>query len=94
MSFMVPDIRETDYYKVDTTHGLEFVPADLVGRDAMRNDLLPYCEGDILSHDDAIEYVPRGYLARLSAPGYLDCTSWTAYESRDEAETALEELYD
>ena len=36
----------------------------------------------------------EGYGARLSAPGYMDCTSWTVFKTRDEAEEFLREEYD
>ena len=44
---------------------------------------------------DDIEKVTRieGYGARLSAPGYLDCTEWGVYESRAAAKAALDEMY-
>lgn len=36
-----------------------------------------------------------GWYARLSAPGYLDCTDWTGpYESEDEAINELRDMYD
>ena len=36
----------------------------------------------------------EGYGARLSAPGYMDCTAWTVFKTRDEAEEFLREEYD
>ena len=36
----------------------------------------------------------EGYGARLSAPGYMDSTSWTVFKTRDEAEEFLREEYD
>jgi hypothetical protein len=35
----------------------------------------------------------RGWLARMSAPGYMDCTDWTAHETEDEARAYLIEHY-
>ena len=35
--------------------------------------------------------VCRGYFARLSAPGYLDCTEWCCYSTVREARAALKE---
>ena len=37
--------------------------------------------------------VREGYGARLSAPGYLDCTEWTVFDTEDEAREYLEENY-
>ena len=33
-----------------------------------------------------------GYGVRESAPGYLDCTEWTVYDTLEEAEKAAKEI--
>lgn len=48
-----------------------------------------YCEGTIQEWETI-----RGYGARLSAPGYLDCTEWTVFETEQEALDYLEEMYE
>lgn len=35
----------------------------------------------------------RGYGARLSMPGYLDCTEWTVFDSRSDAAGYLLNMY-
>jgi hypothetical protein len=35
----------------------------------------------------------KGYGARLSAPGYLDCTEWAVFDTAEEAEAYLGENY-
>lgn len=46
-----------------------------------------YQEGKILERN-------AGYFARLSAPGYLDCTEWNGpFETELEAEEYLVEMY-
>src|SRR4030095_607048 len=35
----------------------------------------------------------EGYGARLSAPGYMDCTPWCVFDSEREAEEYLDENY-
>jgi hypothetical protein len=35
-----------------------------------------------------------GYGARLSMPGFLDCTNWTFHDSETEAMLYLEEMYE
>lgn len=55
--------------------------------DALAEMLQQYCEGEI----QAIEVV-CGYFARLSAPGYLDCTDWTCYSTKGEAVRALRDI--
>jgi hypothetical protein len=53
--------------------------------DALRDELADYVEGRTL---ESIS-VCRGYFARLSAPGYLDCTEWCCYSTIKEAREAL-----
>lgn len=47
-----------------------------------------YYEGDVQSVS-----VREGYGARLSAPGYLDCTEWTVFDTEKEAQAYLDETY-
>jgi len=35
----------------------------------------------------------RGYGARLSAPGYMDCTEWSVFDTEQEAEEYLRDMY-
>jgi hypothetical protein len=37
--------------------------------------------------------IVEGFGARLSAPGYLDCTEWTVFDTEDEARAYLDEYY-
>jgi hypothetical protein len=48
----------------------------------------PYTEGTPLSWENV-----KGFGARLSAPGYLDCTEWTVFDTEDEAREYLAENY-
>ena len=89
------------WLKVETNQGTEFVSVydtglDLPGSDSLPDntlgdsvsDLQQYCEGTIQSWENI-----TGYGARLSAPGYLDCTEWTVFDTEDEAREYLEEMY-
>ena len=106
MAFMRPVIEFGEYYSVDTTAGAEIIPADLLNRPVtidvgqsidvehpaytgLCNALRDFCEGEIQGD---IDY-RRGHLARMSAPGYMDCTNWTAHETEEEAREYLEEYY-
>jgi hypothetical protein len=40
-----------------------------------------------------IEAITNRYFARLSAPGYLDCTEWCAFKTLREAREYLKEGY-
>jgi hypothetical protein len=94
MSFMQNDIRNTGYFAVETTHGTEIVCGDDIGRtmSVAAEALANYVTGKILDPDEVVEY-KTGWLARLSAPGYLDCTDWTAHATEAEALEYLEEAY-
>lgn len=104
--FMQPVIYKSRYFEVDTTQGTDYVPADLVnygdlikvGEIKDREDgpsivglmtvLEQYTEGSI---DNVM--LKEGWLARLSAPGYMDCTDWSAHDSEDEAAQYLIDQY-
>ena len=43
---------------------------------------------------DSRRRIINGYGARLSAPGYLDCTEWTVFDTEKEAREFLKETYD
>lgn len=102
MSFMEKQITtKQDWLVVETTHGTEFLPKDLIGdidNCADTDDLedgtddfktvQEYCEGEPQSW----EWV-KGYGARMSAPGYLDCTAWAVFDTVAKAEAYLEEYY-
>jgi|SRR6185369_4219760 len=49
---------------------------------------------DYVSGRDIVEITAKhGFIARLSAPGYMDCTDWSAFETADEAAEYLIEMY-
>lgn len=55
--------------------------------------LQPYVEGTIDA--DVAPVLHRGkYIARLSAPGYMDCTEWSMHDTMKAAEEYLVEMYD
>src|SRR5260370_41887404 len=90
MSFMQKQVTEKElWWAVETTHGTEFLPVDLIGKEPADSEAFrEYCEGDVLSWEQQ-----EGYGARLPAPGYLDCTEWTVFDTAEEAEQYLEEMY-
>jgi hypothetical protein len=47
----------------------------------------PYTEGTPQSWENV-----KGYGARLSASGFLDCTEWAVFDTEDEAREYLEEM--
>lgn len=92
MGFMQPEVKEGDAYVVETKYGTVVVPCD-IHRDAQTcAELQVYMEGDPLEPDEAPE-VRHGWLYRLSAPGYMDCTDWGIAPTKKEAEDVLKDLY-
>lgn len=101
MSFMKQEITEYQkFYEIDGDVGVEFVPFDLVGEvdldefDDYSSHPIPkplsdYVETSQASHIEIIE----GFGARMSAPGYMDCTEWCVFNSIEEAKACLEEMY-
>jgi hypothetical protein len=90
MGFMQKQITEKKlWWIVETTQGTDALPVDLIGKAPADSEAFrDYCEGDVLSWEQR-----EGYGARLSAPGYLDCTDWTVFDTSEEAEKYLEEMY-
>jgi hypothetical protein len=106
MAFMQKQITEKQaWIRVETSYGTEFVDAVSLGlnmrdsqtathpmrakeRETAISKLSDYCEGTILEWETV-----RGFGARLSAPGYLDRTEWAVFDTPEEAEKYLEEMY-
>jgi hypothetical protein len=99
MAFMKPVAEYFTAYRVETNHCGELIPEGVCGaidldaepRSEQWTSLLQYCEGT------RIEGVEReeGWYGRLSAAGYLDCTSWDGpYATADEALAAVRGEYD
>lgn len=76
---------------IDTTNGTTAIPQDLVGLQTTftANDVASYIDGEFIDAE-----VVDGYGARLSMPGYLDCTEWTVFKTEDEAWNFLSSMYD
>ena len=100
MSFMQPEIEFGTWFIVDGPRGTEYVPTDIVGEldlaDYQSNPLvvetfeIPSELADYCDNSEAYSIEKRdGWGARLSAPGYLDCTPWTIFDSEEEAQQYL-----
>lgn len=86
--FMEPEIYYGTAYEVDTTHGTEIIPVDVVGAVTDIQQLRDYCEGDPLSFREV-----TGWIGRYQAPGYLDSIPWAIYDSAEEAQADLADMY-
>jgi hypothetical protein len=95
MAFMEKQVEFGEWYEIETNNGTEFIPADVVGHveiedgQPMDDSLTPFIEGTEI---ESVKLV-KGWGARLSAPGYMDCTSWAVYDTEAEAIEALDEEY-
>jgi len=75
--FMEPQIIKCDFVEVETKYeGTFFIPEE---------DYTPE-EGE-----EKVEVHSAKYGARFSAPGYLDCTLWTIFDTLKEAKDFLRE---
>jgi hypothetical protein len=103
MSFMNAEITEKmDWVCVDG-NGMDYFPADLIDLDALRAAL--DADDDYASAFDLVKdytethdheqildiSIVHGYGVRSSAAGYMDCTSWSVYKNKREAERAARE---
>lgn len=96
--------RKMNWIQVETKHGTEWIPGD-IGLFVRNSDspsqpltdeefarykkqIWQYTEGEPESWENV-----QGYGARLSAPGYLDCTEWAVFDTEAEAQRYLDEMY-
>lgn len=103
MSFMQPEVWEEDHYEIETNCGTECVPVSVCGewgdfdKDIDRDDWLEsarrhfrdYLEGGEIYGVDR----RSGWLCRMSAPGYLDCTDTASFDTEAEAIEYLLEMF-
>lgn len=90
-----------NWLRVETRCGTDFLPGELclfvrnsdqdlpdAKREEYKKAIWQYTEGEPQEWENI-----TGYGARLSAPGYLDCTEWTVFDSEEEARAYLDEYY-
>ena len=83
MSFMQQEVRLGDWIVVKGDWDVHIYPADLFSTDWAKNE----------HPDSEVELVKDQYGARMSAPGYLDCTEWCLFETKQEAIDCLDEYF-
>ena len=103
--YMQAQIREDDWIKVETSHGVQWLEKDVVGIPKEWNGtftskelsprLVMFLEEFFAIYATSFEVV-HGFGARLSAPGYLDytgsCTDWCVFNTVGEALDHIKEL--
>lgn len=86
-SFMTPHYHRGNFYLVEMMDGsTECVPQQVCGKVKNVRDLKMYLEGEPIK--DQKLTVQSGYIYRMSANGYMDCSCWY------HASTELEMLND
>jgi|TARA_R110000824_G_scaffold193824_9_gene376248 hypothetical protein len=100
MAFMQQQIDRCDWYEIETTDGTWFIPVDVEGyihpellnTQHGKGRLMAYTECHCSDMIERIEIIEDGFGARLSAPGYLDCTDWAVFKTEKEAVDYLDEM--
>ena len=80
-TFMEPQVKLDEWFVYESADGLCCIPY-IFHWDVERDDIL-----------DAPGKYFVGYGARLSAPGYMDCTDWTVFDTEQGAIDYLAETY-
>lgn len=93
-SFQKPEIEHDLYFEIETGQGTEIVPADVIGRTTATDvsAFLNYLEGEPVDDDELVP-VKEGWLVRTRAPGYMDCSPWSAFADEGEAIEYLIDSY-
>lgn len=85
---MEPEVYEGKAWQVESTHGTQYIPREVCGRDTV----LDYIEGSVSNPDEDIQLV-KGWLGRMQAPGYLDATDWCFGATEEEVLQQLRDYY-
>jgi hypothetical protein len=97
MSFMQKQIIYGRWIEVDGPCGIDAIPFDVVFSNPNKKTCHPTL-ADVKDYTENREAwsieVRDGYGACMSAPGYMDCTPWSVYDTEEEANAALDEMYD
>jgi hypothetical protein len=81
---------ERGFMKPDFYHGMVSVDSE-DGPMPSEDWILNHCP---VEEADRLEDETRGWLVRLSAPGYMDCTDWMGpFETEEEAVQAIVDAY-
>ena len=96
MSFMKPEIEHGTWYEVDTTHGIFFLPYDVLGwsEDELLSEDWQSCTEDYIEGEPQEIKVVDGWGVRMSASGYTDCTEWSVFDTEQEAIDFCAEAYE
>lgn len=100
MPHMKPDFKgPSTWYEVDGSDGITFIPIELTGplnveelnkqleeSQETPGELKDYYAG---TRWYSIEVRENAWGVRLAAPGYMDCTAWTVFDTEEKAKCHL-----
>jgi hypothetical protein len=99
---MTPQVRYDSWLIVSSELGDEVVPCSLVGcgahscvvteDDDTFDELFSLANSFVQGCHITQFEIRDGWGARLTMPGYLDCTEWTIFRTKEEAEEYLKDL--
>jgi hypothetical protein len=101
MPFMEQQVtRKLLWLQIDGNHGITFVDAADVADSGLKVDESTDDEDVLEQYEDYYDGTDiqsvgliEGFGARLSAPGYMDCTDWSVFDAAKEAQEFLDENY-
>lgn len=86
--FMVPEFSVGQWWQVDGPAGIESYPAEHF----TKAQAIAHYKGQI--HANHYEVSSRyGAGVRLSAPGYMDATEWTVFDTIEDAQRYIVDTY-
>lgn len=105
MGFMEKQVTGLErWVEIDGTSGTTAVPYDILSSEEIA--IAESVDGDANEPEDLQAHfgdyydgkvwsvtTRQGYGARLSAPGYMDCTEWSVFDTKAEAREYLEDMY-
>ena len=102
MSHMQKQIRHSSYLSVETkSDGTQILPdfyfsnmpdPDEDDPQEVNEEIWDFVNAS--DYDDIVEVEAKeGWIGRISAPGYMDCTGWISGDSHQEVSDMLDELY-
>lgn len=99
-AFMQPQITAyQSWWMVETAHeGTIFLPAEDFSRQELRAEYSHPAQRGVGRRPSLPAFTPtitkvQGFGCRMSAPGYMDSTEWSVFETEAEAEKHLDEEF-
>ena len=87
MSFMEKQVTDKrEWWEIDGPIGIVFFDCEDFTKEQAQKDYS--ADSPVWTTEKTV-----GYGARLSAPGYMDCTDWAVFDTVKEAEDYLEDTY-